>query len=131
MCSPKTAGSSFGYPDAIVRVFLRHVKAQIRLIAEKQPQITDNIRVLDRSDHIVSGLHLIYGLIKFENIHRPGKVLNVNMKMPGHDAEFTRFLYSDSSDPVLGTNRTTKSMPVIALIEGYDILLLFFKISLC
>jgi hypothetical protein len=81
-----TAGSPFGYPDAIVRIGLKHVKIHLRLAAEELPQIADNIRIVDRGKHVVPALHVVYGLVKFEDIHRPGKVLKIDLKMSAHDA---------------------------------------------
>jgi hypothetical protein len=81
-----TVGSPFGYPDAIVRFGLKHVKVNLRLAAEELLQISDNIRIVDRGKQVVPGLHVVNGLVKFEDIHRPGKVLKMDLKMPGHDA---------------------------------------------
>jgi hypothetical protein len=78
--------SPFGYPDAIVRIGLTHVKVHLRLAPEELPQISDNIRIVDRSKQIVPGLHVVYGLIEFEDIYRPGKILKMDLKMPAHDA---------------------------------------------
>jgi hypothetical protein len=94
------------------------------LAAEDLLKVADNIRIVDRGDYVVPRLQVINGLVKLENIHRPGKVLEVDMKVPGHDASFPWSLYSDSNSPVFRSNRTTKSMPLQAIIDVYDIHLL-------
>ena len=105
-------GSVLDNPDAIIRVRSRHIEAQLRLAAQQLLKITDNIRISDRGNHIVSGLHVINNLVKFENIHRPWKILKMELKMPAHITSFPKPCCANSNDrSSVRVHTTTKNMP--------------------
>lgn len=89
--------SVFGYPDAVIRFRLKYVEVQSGPVAQQLLEVVDDIRIFDRCRHVVSRLHVMHHLVKLEDIHRPWKILKIDMKMPAHKSSFPEPFRSDSS----------------------------------
>jgi hypothetical protein len=105
-------GSVLDNPDAIIRVRSRHIEAQLRLAAQQLLKITDDIRIPDCGNHVIAGLHVMNNLVEFKDIHRPWKILKMELKMPAHITSFpTPWCANGNDRSWVQSHTTTKNMP--------------------
>ena len=45
----------------------------------------DHIRIVDSDDHVITASQFLNRLVEFENIQRPGEVLQTELQMSTHD----------------------------------------------